>query len=60
MGYGGGYGRDNYGGYGPDGSEEKIAECPKCGKQTFMLRPKAGFGRHFKGKCYSCGHEQVI
>jgi ribosomal protein S27AE len=57
MGYGG-FG--NYAGYGPDESDTKVCQCPKCGKQTFMLKPKAGFGRHFKGKCYSCGHEQVI
>ncbi|MGD0644941.1 MAG: hypothetical protein ABSA75_08565 [Candidatus Bathyarchaeia archaeon] len=57
MGYGG-FG--NYAGYGPDESDTKVCQCPKCGKQTFMLKPKAGFGRRFKGKCYSCGHEQVI
>jgi hypothetical protein len=52
-------------GYGDSGmgspmDDMKVGDCPKCNSRTFVLTPKAGFGRHFKGRCYKCGHEQVI
>lgn len=38
----------------------QIEECPECGSRTFVIVNKAGFGAHWKGKCYKCKHEKDI